>query len=1548
MVDAKMNDMAVDQSGLDDAGAVAIVGMALRVPGARTLDTFWRNLRDGVEATTFFSDAQLRAAGVPEETIADPDYVKAFGVLEGADWFDAGFFDMPPREAEILDPQHRQLLECSWEALEHAGYGPGSGAFAGAGRIGVLAGTGLNSYLLHNLMGRADLIETLGGWQITLANDKDFAATRVAYKLDLRGAALNVSTACSTSLVATSMGCQSLLSYQCDVILAGGCSVHAPLDQGYHYHAGGTLSPDGHCRAFDAKAQGTLDGNGVAMVVLKRYEDAVRDGDTIHAVIRGFAVNNDGAVKVGYTAPGVEGQSAVIREAQEMADINADTIGYVETHGTGTDLGDLVEISALTRAFCGAGVTGTGQCGLGSVKTNLGHLDTAAGATSLIKTVLSLRHGQIPPSLHYTSPNPRLGLESSPFYVNAALRDWPRLGGAPRRAGVSSFGIGGTNAHVVLEEAPVPVAGGAGRTWSLLPVSARSAGALKQNVGRLAAQLRAAPAEDKTHIADVAYTLQSGRRAFAARRAVLARDAFDAADMFEAGVGERVFSGVASARPAPVVFMFPGQDAQYAGMAASLYRDEPLFRAEVERCAAITRRAGVDLVARMFSESALADPRFAADPLPLFVVEYALARVWITLGVQPRALIGYSLGEYACACLAGVLTLEDALTLAIAGARLLPLLAPGPLLAVSMSEEQLRPLLGDGVEIAMVSAPRQCVLGGRADAVDALQRQLTADGASVVAIPLGLPFHTRLMAPFLDAYRAVLQTVRFSAPAIPYVSCVTGDWITAAQATDPEHYLRLAGQTVLLARGFETVFAAGAPAAGYTASGDLAAAVPAIDATLAGATFLEIGPGQVMTSFLQLQSGKPADAEVISSLRDPRFAGAVANKRPAPDSLALQSAIARLWVRGAQIDWPVLYRDERRRRVPLPTYAFEHQRYWVEPRLEPALSPQSQRAVASVDAGKRASMDDWFYLPVWRQLPPLAPAAVCGRWLVVGAASGLAPEIAQRLRTSGVDVHLHSPARDDGGPGECARAANWDVLFDATERDGKPFDHVVYLGLLDRAGAADAILLDAGLYSLLALGQALGRRVFSEVITLNLVAASVLAAGGVPLAPAAAAVLGPLHVLPQEYPNLHCRIIDVGGPDTPALPWQRARVLDALLAELAGSERAVALRAGGRWVEAFAPYPLSNSSAAGAVFRAGGVYLITGGLGNIGLALARLIAQSAPGVALVLTTRQPLTRLAGARLEQVRALEALGARVKVAAADVGDEGAMRALLAELERDYGQLNGVIHTAGLVGQESFATVGESTAAFCERQLGPKLGGARVLETVLGERPLDFCVLCSSLSPILGGLGFTGYAAANACLDSFALDHNRRHPVRWISVNWEGWMFDEAMIGNQAGAAVAELGLLPHEGAAALLRLLAAPHADRIVLSTGDLDLRIAQWVEMQPAAPAVVKLHARPSLLGAHVAPAGEVEREVARLWQGLLGIDGIGSDDNFFELGGNSLLLTQLLAQIRKAFRLELSLTSLFERPTIGDTARLIASTRAALLATAAQEMQEGEREEGFL
>ena len=688
---------------------------------------------------------------------------------------------------------------------------------------------------------------------------------------------------------------------------------------------------------------------------------------------------------------------------------------------------------------------------------------------------------------------------------------------------------------------------------------------------------------------------------------------------------------------------------------------------------------------------------------------------------------------------------------------------------------------------------------------------------------------------------------------------------------------------------------------------------------------LEIGPSQTLASLVFLQARRPAQLAAFSSLCDPRYQSAEAAQA------ALPTALARLWTAGVDIQWGALHADETRRRLPLPSYAFEHRRYWVE-----AAPPQPAAAPAS--GGKLAAPEQWFHLPVWRELPPLAAAAAPGEWLLVGGGA-TAAALAARLRAAGGKVDLAALDVTD-------RTA-WDALLDDLIAAGHRPEHIVYLGLLD-AAADEAALLDRGLHALIALGQSIGRRWFAEALRLTVVAERLLALGDAVPAPATAAVLGPLRVLPQEYPNLRCRALDLLWPKQ---PWARERLLDQLAAELAGgSESALALRPGRRWREEFIPHPLAAKTSA--ALRPGGVYLITGGLGHIGLALAKRIAQRAPGARLLLTGRHGLSAQHAAtaarqreRHAAVQQLAALGAEVRVVAADVTDAAAMAALIAAAERDWGPVNGAIHAAGLVGQASFATVAESTREFCAAQLAPKLQGARVLEAVLGERPLDFCLLCSSLSPILGGLGFAAYAAANAALDACAAAHNLTHPTRWLSVNWEGWRFDDAAAASVqgAGAAIAELALSAVEGADAFERILAAPGLERIVLSTADLGQRIRQWVALDaPPAPAQTTRHSRPALLGAYLAPAGEVEKTVGRLWEQLLGIDGIGAADSFFELGGNSLLLTQLLAQIRRQFRLELSLASLFERPTIAAIAALIEARQCAAAEA------DGEREEGEL
>ncbi|HEX2188907.1 MAG TPA: type I polyketide synthase, partial [Longimicrobiaceae bacterium] len=928
--------------------AIAIVGMSGRFPGAKDVDEFWRNLREGVESITHFSEEELERATINPEELADPGYVKARGVLEGVEEFDAAFFDFTPREAQITDPQHRVFLECAYEALETAGYDPRS--YGGA--IGVFAGAGVNSYLLYNLASAGEMSGTLDTFQAFIHNKNDHLTTRVAYKLNLRGPCVTVQTACSTSLVATALACQSLMSYQCDVALAGGANVFVPQRTGYLHHEGGIGSPDGHCRPFDAQAAGTLGGNGAGVVALKRYEDAVADGDTIHAVIRGWALNNDGSVKVGYTAPGVDSQAEVISTAQVFADVEPETITYVEAHGTGTAIGDPIEVQALTRAFRRS--TGkTGFCAIGSVKGNLGHLDTAAGVAGLIKTVQALKHREIPPSLHFQEPNPRIPFAESPFYVASRLLPW-ETDGAPRRAGVSSFGLGGTNAHLVLEEAPPAEEPAPSRPHQLLVVSGHTPAAMEAATARLLEHLKAHPGQS---IADVAFTLQAGRGSFEHRRFAVCRDREDAVALLEALTPDRVVTRSQPPVRRPLTFMFPGQGSQYPGMGAGLYATEPVYRAEVDRLTEVVQPGlGFDLRALLLAdpddgEAAAALGRTEATQPALFVVEYALAKLWMSWGVRPDSMIGHSIGEYVAAALAGVMSPEDALRVVAARGALIQALPGGSMLGVPLSEKRVRPLLDGALSLAAVNGDELCVVSGPTEEVDAFAAKLEPLGVSGRPLHTSHAFHSAMMEPMLDAFREVLRGVELRAPEIPYLSNVTGTWITADEATDPEYWVRHVRQAVRFHDGV----------------GELLRD--------ADAALLEVGPGRTLRSVVRWHPDKLPGQVMHASLPHAR--------EREDDRAFVLNAVGQLWVAGIAIDWPALHHGERRRRVPLPTYPFQRRRYWID--AQPAGRRAAPRSLA-----RKPDVGDWFWLPVWREAP-LAPAAASaddGAWLVFAGEAG--------------------------------------------------------------------------------------------------------------------------------------------------------------------------------------------------------------------------------------------------------------------------------------------------------------------------------------------------------------------------------------------------------------------------------------------------------------------------------------------------------------------------------------------------------------------------------
>ena len=691
---------------------IAIIGMAGRFPGAENITEFWHNLQAGVESISRFMPEQLANAGISPDDIADPDYVPARGVLPNPDHFDADFFNMTPKEAELTDPQHRLLLETAWHTMEDAGYAPEQVD----GSVSVYAGMSRNSYFINNLYPHRHQMPIVETFPAEMGNEKDYLATRISYKLGLTGASIAVSTACSTSLVATYHACEALMNFQCDMALAGGISVKTPQEKGYLYEEGAIASPDGHCRPYDSAAQGTVFSNGMGMVLLKRLDEAVADGDHIYAVIRGIAINNDGASKVNFGAPSVDGQAEAIGLAQAMADIDPNTIGYVEGHGTATPLGDPIEVAALTQAFRHNGATGNSFAALGSVKSNLGHLDAAAGVAGLIKTALMVGKGKLVPSLHFNQPNPKFEIENTPFYVNTEAKDWvsPDF---PRRAGVSAFGTGGTNAHAVLEQPSAIEPSSGSRAAQLLTLSAKNETALGQMATNLATFLSENP---DVKLADVAFTLNRGRQRLDCRHSLIAHTSQAAIEQLQKAVKNETISH----KKRRVIFMFPGQGSQYVNMGRELYESEPVFRQAVDECAGILQpQLGMDIrtiiypdaeneaeATRQLKETAITQPA-------IFVVSYALAKLWMRWGIEPAGMIGHSVGEFVSATLAGVFSLADGLRLLAERGRLMGALPGGAMLAVSRDESEMTPLLNEDLAVAALNAPGKCVVSGAYEAV---------------------------------------------------------------------------------------------------------------------------------------------------------------------------------------------------------------------------------------------------------------------------------------------------------------------------------------------------------------------------------------------------------------------------------------------------------------------------------------------------------------------------------------------------------------------------------------------------------------------------------------------------------------------------------------------------------------------------------------------------------------------------------------------------------------------------------------------------------------
>lgn len=1379
---------------------IAVVGMAGRFAGAADLATYWRHLRDGVESIETFTDEQLLAAGVDPALVADPAYVKRGAVLPDMEGFDAPFFGLNPREGSIMDPQHRHFLECAWEALEDAGHMPER--FEGS--IGVFGGSGHNAYMPYNLLTNPKLMRSVGFFLVRhTGNDKDFLTTRVSYALNLRGPSVNVQTACSTSLVAIHMAAQSLLNRECDMALAGGVTIELPHRHGYLYQDGEILSPDGHCHSFDANSKGTVFSSGAGVVVLRRLSDALADGDHIHAVIKGSAVNNDGSGKVGYLAPSVDGQAQAIAEAISLANVPADSITLVEAHGTGTPVGDPIEVSALTQAFRQT-TDKTGFCAIGSVKSNIGHADTAAGVAAFMKVALALQHRQIPPSLNFRSPNPACRFDSSPFFVADTLRPWTPPRGVPRRAGVSSLGVGGTNAHIVLEEAPPRGSGSAPtRALQVLALSARTPTALKAATQRLADHLErsrqeATMSRPAPSLADVAYTLQQGRQPMAHRR-VLVADSLDSAVARLRETEDGPLRAAAIAEDLrEVAFLFAGGGAQHPRMGEGLYRGEPVYRAVIDEGLALVRRfAGLDLAPLLMP--AAGDEAAAAAALErpsralpaLLMAQVAQARLMMAWGLEPAAMIGHSMGEYTAAHLAGVFSFEDALRLVFERGRLFETLPEGAMLSVPLPVDELRPRLSRALSVSVVNGPRMTVIGGPVADIEALQAGLAADEIEAVRVRISVAAHSSMLESILEPFAAFLRTIRMRPPERRFVSNLSGTWITPQEAVDPSYWVRHLRETVRFAEGLQCLL-------------DDPSRV-----------LLEVGPGRVMGSLARQHPGRSPRQPVLSASRHVDDV--------VDDQAHALAVFGRLWAHGLAVDWSALRPDERRLKVPLPTYAFDHQRLWIEPGEGAAASiPAAERSLT-----RRPDLADWVTVPTWlrRPLPIAPPVPGSAPVLVFCDGRGLSDRLVDTLRRQGRRVATVRPGARFQRRGEAdfvlpgSGPADHEALVAALggaigARSDQPLEIIHAWNVSgDAAMGLDARQAEAwlplGFYSLLHLAQALGNEDWSAAVRWLVLSDGLQRVAGEPgLSPLKATLLGPCRVIPQEFPHWKVRSLDLElpSPEGGARAWSAC--VDQVLAEAAalagerpasGSQRhdehgasgvdddLIALRQGERWALGRAARPLPLVPADRSPWSAGRTVLITGGLGGVGLALARQLADRG-GVRLALVGRSALPEPAGwagwieshaaddpvsRRLQELQAMRAQGVQVSTHAADITDLSQMQRVLREVVQVHGGLHGVLHAAGVLQDGPIQLKEASDAAAV---LAPKVQGTLVLEQALRQAGLadglDFVVLFSSISSFAGLAGQVDYAAANAFLDAFAQSRARRSAGSWIAVDWAQW--------------------------------------------------------------------------------------------------------------------------------------------------------------------------------
>ncbi|NLU93263.1 non-ribosomal peptide synthetase/type I polyketide synthase [Chitinophaga sp. Ak27] len=1482
-------DLPVDERETDYADSIAVIGMAGRFPGSQDISAFWNSLKEGRECISFLEgDNQAQSGSM------DAGYVKAKGRLEAAEYFDASFFGYTPFEAAHMDPQMRIFHEMTWEALEHAGYDP----FSYKGAIGLYAGATPNSRFESEIILNEQTTFS-EKWNAMQYADKDFLSTRISYKLNLRGPSFTIHSACSTSLVAIDLACSELKNGKCDIALAGGISVTFYDEEGYQYTEGMIFSPDGHCRAFDKESKGTVSGNGGGVVVLKPLKQALRDGDHIMAVILGTAVNNDGSDKAGYTAPGVTGQEKVIRAALRNARIDPATVSYIETHGTGTPIGDVIEIEALKRGY---GTGETKSCAIGSVKTNIGHLDVAAGVAGFIKTVLALQYQELPPSLHFTTPNPALSLSASRFYVNDSAKQWERRN-TPLRAAVTSLGLGGTNVHMILEEAIAKKEDEyLSNPAETLLLSANSPEALNSITTKLINFLQHNPG---INFSDVAYTLQTGRKHFRYRRSVPCTDIRDAVTSL---LREQYTSTVSPKEGSAVIFMFSGQGAQYIDMGLELYEYLPAFRRIIdglfERLKALSTDNFLEVLYPGLFQQALSEDKehdtYYLQPV-IFIFQYGLATLLRGWGVEPVAMIGHSMGEYTAACLAGVFSADDALKLLLKRGELMKKTCEGRMMSVNIAEAELRQWLQPGVDLAAVNAPGLCVVSGEAKAVETLATSLSEAGIEMLNLKVRLGGHSLLMDPILEEFLETAKTVVYHDPVIPFISGMSGTWITGAEATSPQYWADHIRKPTRFYEGMNKLIAA------YD-----------------NGIFLQVGAGKELCLFLERN--------------DNRKPGHVANnliKRkqdPVSDLYYLNKQLGEIWSNGGVIDWNAFHGHLPRRKVPLPTYAFERQLFAVTKGMQPI--PRGIPKVAGV-----VNAADSIYIPSWKNTingsrkiiqhytnvliftdDPEAGSALSGR---------LSGSIGQVVFVaSGNDFKKIAANSYEVIPAEPSHYA---LLLEELLKDGLLPDLVIHLwNVTGREERADQLRvqqnLDTGYYSVCALGVALENIISIDKKTTLLVITDHMqyVVGDQVVHPGKAPVMAAVDGLNIECSKISCKSIDV------SLDVNRGAAIAEIVAEelsIVAADPFVVYRGKDRMVKYYELTAVDGEN--NEIFRPSGTVLLTGGLSGVGFEVAKHLAGG--NLTLVILGRRDIEQnsLQEKRLEELKSAHQ---HVYYFRCDVSDASATATMIDTVQATHGKISGVLHGAGVPGGKVLQLLDTAASA---QVLAPKVNGVLNLYHCLKDRELDFFMLFSSIGNITPYFGQTDYCAANHFLDAFAAYARLNSGPQLLSVNWDRWKNTGMAVNAEQqhytlSGQQLEGGIDVRDGIIIFEKILPARYY-QLVVSSLPLMERIRDNREQiskkdsllsKVAVNATAQLN-RSGMSSVYAAGTIDYEHTLLALWEEILGYKNIGVDDDFFELGGDSLRATILLAKIFKTFQVKISLIDFLQQSTIAQTAAKI-------------------------